>query len=385
MQNVDDRDEVATQSNPYAEDDAQLAARAQFFHDSVAQWLSRTDVTIACGRWEDGAISEFMPNGQAHLLPGTYDGCFAGVRELRLKGQPHHLHIDFGRVHKLAYVVSPSVCFDFNPSFELRLLMVGSGGAPTDRSVVSFMLESPYVKGQLDTQAVSRFFGQASADAARHPDFVELTIDEKVRSGQVANDMRAAMASVVGLDASEPWDRLIDALVPAVRPQVTQNESPFEPLLRDALELKDAALVFFRDRMLVEFQTEKLKGMQRYEEAGHVSWQLGDQRDHHCHVSLDSVAGVLFSAEPVSCQGGGLNYTVWFLTGDSCGNPYRRNGYFSITLNRPYTGSEPRLEVIEPIFRLYERYKHLPVVQADETFLQAARQGPPARHEAVGA
>jgi len=46
--------------------------------------------------------------------------------------------------------------------------------------------------------------------------------------------------------------------------------------------------------------------LHRYEEAGHVSWQIGDQNDHHCHLSLDSVTRVLFSAKPVSCQGGGL-------------------------------------------------------------------------------
>ena len=35
-----------------------LAAQAQFFHDAFAHWLAQPGVTIACGRWADGAISE---------------------------------------------------------------------------------------------------------------------------------------------------------------------------------------------------------------------------------------------------------------------------------------------------------------------------------------
>jgi hypothetical protein len=158
-------------------------------------------------------------------------------------------------------------------------------------------------------------------------------------------------------------------------------EPPFLPLLREALALRDASLVIFRDRTLIEFKTERLDGLHRYEEAGHVSWQVGDQHEHHCHLSLGGVTRVLFSAEPVSCQGGGLNYTVWFLTAAPCGNPYRRDGYFSIVLNRPYTGDEPRREVIEPVLSLYRRHRDLPFVEADETFLRVLKQGPPGRRD----
>ena len=98
---------MTTRPEPPADD---LSAQAQFLHEVVARWLARPGVTVACGRWADGAISEIVTQGEAHLLPSLYDGCFAGVRELRLAGQPHHLHIDFGRVHRLAYAVAPSVC-----------------------------------------------------------------------------------------------------------------------------------------------------------------------------------------------------------------------------------------------------------------------------------
>lgn len=151
------------------------------------------------------------------------------------------------------------------------------------------------------------------------------------------------------------------------------------PLLREALALRNASLLIFRDRALIEFGTERLDGVSRYEEGGHVSWQIGGQHGHHCHLSLGVVTRVFFSAEAVSCHGGGLNYTVWFLSAGPCGNPYRRDGYFSIVLNRPYSGNEPRLDVNEPVLALFRRFRHEVGVEADETFLCVLREGPPRR------
>ena len=360
--------------------EVQLRDQSAFFHAAVTRWLSRPGITIACGRWSDGAISELVPQGQASLLPAIYDGCFVGVRELRLQGQPHHLHIDFGRVHKLAYTVAPSVCLAFKPSFELRLLILGPGGAPTDRWVVSLMLESPYADGVLDSTAVTDFFRHVAEDAAHHPELVELSIDPEVRRSAVAAELMAAMRGAAQQREATDWDVLIQLLAPPHKASSPAVSSPFLALLREALALRDASLVIFRDRTLIEFKTERLGGLHRYEEAGHVSWQIGDQNDHHCHLSLDSVSHVLFSAEPVSCQGGGLNYTVWFLSAGPCGNPYRRDGYFSITLNRPYKGSRPRTEVIEPVLDLYRKHRTLTFVSADEVFQRVLEQGPPGRH-----
>jgi len=76
--------------------EVQLRDQSAFFHAAVTRWLSRPGITIACGRWSDDAISELVPQGQASLLPAIYDGCFVGVRELRLQGQPHDLRSHFG-------------------------------------------------------------------------------------------------------------------------------------------------------------------------------------------------------------------------------------------------------------------------------------------------
>lgn len=120
-----------------------LAATADFFHEVIERWLSYPTVTIACGQWADGAISEIVPGGHAHLLPGRYDGCFAGVRELRLDDALHHLHLALGRVHQARYVVTPSVCLAFKPALEVRLISTGVGGAPTERWTVAMMPSYP--------------------------------------------------------------------------------------------------------------------------------------------------------------------------------------------------------------------------------------------------
>jgi hypothetical protein len=161
--------------------------------------------------------------------------------------------------------------------------------------------------------------------------------------------------------------------------QSMQLQPPCLELLKAALALPDASLVIYRERTLVEFKTEKLDGVHCYSEEGHVSWQIGGLHEHHCHLDLLSVERMLFSAESVPCQGGGLNYTLWFLTAGPSGNPWRRDGYFSVTLNCPYKGDDPRMEVIGPMLALYERFRHAPGVEADAQFLQVLETGAPQR------
>lgn len=366
---------------------AEFGSHVDFIEGVVAEWLSDPDVTVACGRWSDGAISEILPRGRAQLLPALYDGCFAGVRELRLDDGPHHLHIDLGRIHRIAYAVAPCVCFGFKPSFEVRLLTVGTGGAPSDQWVVSMMPSAPYHGQTLKRAEAERFFRRARAHASARPDAVEIVVDENVRAGPQG----ASLLDIVRAVAGEPdsgWEDLLGSLAPGRRSERESTRST-DPacvaLLRDALALKDASLVVYRDRTLIEFKTEKLDGVHRYSESGHVSWQIGAFDDHHCHLALSEVARVQFSAEPVSCQGGGLNYAAWFLTDGPCGNPYRRDGYFSVVLNRPYSGNEPRPEVIDPMLELYRRHRHEPWVSADETFLCVLAEGPPTRRPAGAA
>ncbi len=369
-------------SDPTGKVDSKFMAITAFFHDVIEDWIQDPQTTIACGTWADGAVSEIIPAGGAQLLPGRYDGCFAGVRELRLDNGPHHLHIDLGRVHKIRYTIAPSVCLAFKPALEVRLLITGPGGAPTDRWALSLMPDCPYREDQFDEAAVHRFIERLRLHAKRAPELVELSIEPEVRqSPQGAVLLSLMQKAAAQLDAD--WNDVIQALVPTINhsPTVEMMEPPCLPLLRDALALHESSLVIYRERTLVEFQTEKIDGVHRYVEQGHVSWQIGGLRDHHCHLALGAVDRVLFSAEPVPCQGGGLNYTIWFLTSGPCGNPWRRDGYFSVVLNRPYSGNAPRLEVIKPMLDLYLRYSNEPWVDADARFVSALEQGVPDRRQ----
>jgi hypothetical protein len=358
-----------------------LPELSQFFHDVIEDWLQEPDITVACGRWSQGAISEILPAGRGRLLPPIYGGCFAGVRELRLDGAEHHLHIDLGRVHHVRYVVAPSVCFDFKPSFEARLLVLGPGGSPSDHWVVSLMLSCPYDRESLNAAQVSRFFALARRHAEARPDLVEFEVEPSVPESTIAPQLLEILRQAAGRSDGD-WRELGALLCPPVGAAAAAagTEPPCIPLLEMALALRDSSLVIYRERTLIEFKTEKLDGLHRYVEQGHVSWQIGAFDDHHCHLSLGAVSQVLFSAEPVSCQGGGINYTVWFLTPGPCGNPFRRDGYFSVVLNRPYQGNEPRLDVIQPVLDLYRRFRDEPWVAADSRFLEILADGPPPRH-----
>ncbi|QPJ62509.1 MAG: hypothetical protein G3M70_11765 [Candidatus Nitronauta litoralis] len=368
--------------DPVGEADSKFMAVIAFFHGVINDWIQDAQTTIACGCWADGAVSEIIPAGRAQLLPARYQGCFAGVREILLDDGPHHLHIDLGRVHRVCYAIAPSVCLAFKPALEVRFLIVGPGGAPTDRWVLSLMPDCPYREDQLDEAVVHRFIERLRLHAKQAPGLVELSVDSEVRKSPQGAALLSQMQEATD-QIDTGWDGVIKALAPNHNhgSTVETMDPPCLPLLSEALDLKESSLVIYRERTLVEFQTEKIDGVHRYVEQGHVSWQIGGLQDHHCHLALGSVHRVLFSAEPVSCQGGGLNYTIWFLTSGPSGNPWRRDGYFSVVLNRPYRGNVPRLEVIKPMLDLYQRYRKEPWVQADERFLNTLERGVPDRRQ----
>jgi len=143
-----------------------------------------------------------------------------------------------------------------------------------------------------------------------------------------------------------------------------------------ALTLQEASLVVYRSSVLVEFKTTLLQpGLVVTRERGRRTWQIGAFEGHHCHLNLALVTEVWFDAEPVSCQAGRLNYTVWFLSANDCGNPYRPKGMFSVTLNGPYReDGSPRLELIGAVYALYDSESHAAGISASEAFL-AARPG----------
>lgn len=156
-----------------------------------------------------------------------------------------------------------------------------------------------------------------------------------------------------------------------------------ERTLVGALALSDASLIIHRGGVLVEFKTETLQpGLAATLEGNHRAWQIGPFSGHHCHLNLTLVTRVWFDAEPVSCQDGRLNYTVWFLSAEDCGNPYRPEGLFSVALNAPYRhDGSARYELIEAVYTLRDSLRHEAGVFSSEGFLAARSQVCPAAAE----
>ena len=243
--------------------DVALAERCQFFHDAMQAWLADPDIMIACGRWSEGAIGELMPQGRGRLLPPAYGGQFVGIRELWLDDAPHHLPIDFGRVHCLRYVVAPSVCFGFKPSFEVRLLVSAPGGAPSDGWVIALMLSCPYDRGELALSQVRRFLQRAREHAAARPDLVEFDVEATVRTAREGERLRELLRELTVQPGAE-WPALLAALVPPIERRApaaaaTDGDPLCRELFEQALKLRDASLVAFREHTLVELKTERLR------------------------------------------------------------------------------------------------------------------------------
>lgn len=348
-------------------------ALVPFFERSLLEWLSDESAIIAAGDWRDGAVMELV--GEARLLPARYDGCFQGVRELQAVGSEHHAHVDLGRVHSIEYVIAPSVCLGFRPSLEVRYLNTGPGGSRTGRVMIRALVNSLYTKGGVNGHAVSTWYQRYIRDVAERPDRVRLILSQEASEAAEGTAFLDALAKASNMRLP-CWSDAAQLLTSAEKPAVAPSGPIFRDLLEDAIALYDASLVIFRDRTLVEFKTEELAGVFEYTESGHSSWQIGATDSHHCHLALNAVTSVEFSAEPVPCQGNRVNYTIWFLVAGGCGNPFRSDGYFSVTLNRPYDGHRRRWDVILPLVELYEKYRQHDWVCADNGFISAVADIP---------
>jgi len=355
--------------------------RIDFLRDILQRWLAKPDTVLACGRWSEGTVGEFNSLGRGQLRSGRYKDCFAGVCDIRLEGQPHHLHVDLGRVTAVRYCLSPSVCFGYKPSLEVRFMLAGLGGSTSERWSLAAMVENPYVKGQLDEACLTAFLEEAADLCRSQPNWAGLWIDPEVWTSETAPQVEQALCRVAGVDpaASDARGQALRSFLP--KPELpTPSEAPADPcvlpLLKQAVDLPEASLVILRERTLVELQTHQLEGVFKFVEQGHVSWQIGGFTQSHCHMDLYAITGVQFAADPTPCQGGRLNLTIWFLTGDRSGNPYRWDGYFSVVLNQPYDKQGvPRAEVIEPMLALYRSHCDERWINADERFQTVADGG----------
>ena len=138
----------------------------------IRDWLHEPELLVLTGRWCDGAVMELVPTAPARLTGARYEGRFAGLRDLLLDGAAHHVHLDLGRLTQATYLVSPSVCFGFRPSFEVRLHAEDSD--PMDRFALGFGLRRPYRAGKLAAAAVTRYFERFRLHRAAYPGAVTL-------------------------------------------------------------------------------------------------------------------------------------------------------------------------------------------------------------------
>lgn len=136
----------------------------------LREWLADPGTSLLCGRWADGGVMELLPEGRARLGEARYGGRFAGLRDLEVTGEAHHLHLDLARLPCAVYLVAPSVCFGFRPSFEVRLC--SEAGRAADAFGLGLSLQRPYLGDRLDRDAVRRYLRRMVSHRREHADVV---------------------------------------------------------------------------------------------------------------------------------------------------------------------------------------------------------------------
>lgn len=169
--------------------------------------LADPDVTLMSGCWHDGAVMELIPQGGARLSASRYDGAFAGVRDLSLGGVPHHMHLDLARLRFATYVIAPSVCFGFQPSFELRLS--NTRREALERYGVALSIGKPYRGGQLRLDVLEHYFQRLIDHRARFPRIVTFRASGGVKGAQMSSafdwdGLSALLTRLTGRALAEP-------------------------------------------------------------------------------------------------------------------------------------------------------------------------------------
>ena len=149
-------------------------------------WLQEHDLTIFCGVWSNGAIMELLPQGRARLTGQLYTGRFAGLRDLVLDDSGHHVHLDLGRLSRVVYLVAPSVCYGFRPSFELRITTPGAD--PMREFGLGLAMRHPYDGDHLREAVAAAYFTRASNDLQANPDTVSLRFENHPAQAREAAD-----------------------------------------------------------------------------------------------------------------------------------------------------------------------------------------------------
>lgn len=138
-------------------------------------WLQDSDLTVFCGVWSNGAIMELLPQGRARLTGQLYTGRFAGLRDLVLDDGGHHVHLDLARLSHACYLVAPSVCYGFRPSFELRI--TAPGADPLREFGLGLAMRNPYDGENLRKSVAATYFARAADHLKAYPRVVSLRFE----------------------------------------------------------------------------------------------------------------------------------------------------------------------------------------------------------------
>lgn len=163
----------------------------------VRDWFAEPRITLACGDWGAGAIMEFVPDDAPVLTRERYAEPFVGLRDVRLPGQGHHIHLDLAKMRHVVYAIVPSVCYGYRPSFEAHFV-----SAVDATPSFAVMVRDPYRAGRLNREALVGYFRRMVDHLTRFPELVRFRVEAPpvAPSQETWAEIRACLAEACGDD-----------------------------------------------------------------------------------------------------------------------------------------------------------------------------------------
>jgi hypothetical protein len=183
----------------------------------LREWLADPAIAIVCGDWRAGSIMELLPDGPVLLAGQRYADPFSGLRDVRLAGQRHHLHVDLSKLESCVYAITPSVCYAYRPAFEV--------GFATALGTMAFSisLREPYHGAATNRAPLVRYFQRLLRDHVRFPDLVRFRVERSAHphAGESWRDALTSLMEASGRNevahdgpaAPEDIERTLRALI----------------------------------------------------------------------------------------------------------------------------------------------------------------------------
>jgi len=153
------------------------AGRMAQIESVIRDWLEEPGLTLFCGDWQNGSIMEIVPETRAQLTRQKYAEPFSGLRDIKLEGQGHHLHLDLAKLGAAVYTVAPCVCYGYRPSFEVRFC-----DSPQGSPAFSLAVRDPYHGRRVERASIVSYFRRLLDHHARFPDAVRFLVEPTARA-----------------------------------------------------------------------------------------------------------------------------------------------------------------------------------------------------------